>query len=250
MAEERLQKYLASAGVVSRRASEKLILEGKVAVNGKVVTELGTKVIPGKDKVTVDGKPVRTEEQLVYYLMNKPAGYLTTVKDTHDRPTVMDLLAGIPYRVFPVGRLDFETEGLLLLTNDGEFAYRMTHPKFKIKKTYLATVQGELTKERLQMLREGVELEDGKTAPAEVKVVRQEKHRTVVEITIHEGKNRQVRRMFKAVKNPVLELKRINVGGLTLKGVGSGEIRSLTDEELQKLTQRLGMHRGKNSQSK
>ena len=196
MAEERLQKYLASAGVASRRASEKLILEGKVAVNGKVVTELGTKVIPGKDKVTVDGKPVRTEEQLVYYLMNKPAGYLTTVKDTHDRPTVMDLLAGIPYRVFPVGRLDFETEGLLLLTNDGEFAYRMTHPKFKIKKTYLATVQGELTKERLQMLREGVELEDGKTAPAEVKVVRQEKHRTVVEITIHEGKNRQVRRMF------------------------------------------------------
>ena len=135
MAEERLQKYLASAGVASRRASEKLILEGKVAVNGKVVTELGTKVIPGKDKVTVDGKPVRTEEQLVYYLMNKPAGYLTTVKDTHDRPTVMDLLAGIPYRVFPVGRLDFETEGLLLLTNDGEFAYRMTHPKFKIKKT-------------------------------------------------------------------------------------------------------------------
>ena len=243
MAEERLQKYLASAGVASRRASEKLILEGKVAVNGKVVKELGTKVIPGKDKVTVDGKPVRTEEQLVYYLMNKPAGYLTTVKDTHDRPTVMDLLAGIPYRVFPVGRLDFETEGLLLLTNDGEFAYRMTHPKFKIKKTYLATVQGELTKERLQMLREGVELEDGKTAPAEVKVVRQEKHRTVVEITIHEGKNRQVRRMFKAVKNPVLELKRINVGGLTLKGVGSGEIRSLTDEELQKLTQRLGMHR-------
>jgi pseudouridine synthase len=176
-------------------------------------------------------------------MMNKPAGYLTTVKDTHDRPTVMDLLTGIPYRVFPVGRLDFETEGLLLLTNDGEFAYRMTHPKFKIKKTYLATVQGELTKERLNLLRNGVELEDGKTAPAEVNIVRQEKHRTVVEITIHEGKNRQVRRMFKAVKNPVLELKRINVGGLTLKGVGSGEIRSLTDEEVQKLTQRLGMHR-------
>ncbi|MBQ2778062.1 MAG: rRNA pseudouridine synthase, partial [Peptococcaceae bacterium] len=140
MAEERLQKYLAAAGVASRRASETLILEGRVAVNGKVVKELGTKVTPEKDKVTVDGKPVQTEEQLVYYLMNKPAGYLTTVKDTHDRPTVMDLLTGIPYRVFPVGRLDFETEGLLLLTNDGEFAYRMTHPKFKIKKTYLATV--------------------------------------------------------------------------------------------------------------
>ena len=165
MAEERLQKYLAAAGVASRRASEKLILDGKDSVNGKVVKELGTKVVPGKDKVTVDGKPVRTEEKMVYYLMNKPAGYLTTVKDTHDRPTVMDLLTGIPYRVFPVGRLDFETVGLLLLTNDGEFAYRMTHPKFKIKKTYLATVQGELTKERLNLLRNGVELEDGKTAP-------------------------------------------------------------------------------------
>ena len=133
MAEERLQKYLAAAGVASRRASEKLILEGKVAVNGKVVKELGTKVVPGKDKVTVDGKPVRTEEQMVYYLMNKPAGYLTTVKDTHDRPTVMDLLTGIPYRVFPVGRLDFETEGLLLLTNDGEFAKQLKQKCFSTK---------------------------------------------------------------------------------------------------------------------
>ena len=243
MAEERLQKYLAAAGVASRRASETLIQEGRVAVNGKVVKELGTKVTPGKDKVTVDGKPVQQEEKMVYLLMNKPAGYLTTVKDTHDRPTVMDLLTGVPYRVFPVGRLDFETEGLLLLTNDGEFAYRMTHPKFKMKKTYLATVHGELTKDRLELLRNGVQLEDGKTAPAEVKIVRQEKHKTVVEITIHEGKNRQVRRMFKAVKNPVLELKRITVAGLTLKGVGEGEYRHLTNEEVQKLSQRLGLHR-------
>ncbi len=241
MTEERLQKYLAGAGVASRRASETMILEGRVAVNGKVVKELGTKVVPGKDKVTVDGKPIKQEEKMVYLLMNKPAGYLTTVKDTHDRPTVMDLLTDVKYRVFPVGRLDFETEGLLLLTNDGDFAYRMTHPKFKIKKTYLATVQGELTKERLAMLRNGVELEDGKTAPAEVNIVRQEKHRTVVEITIHEGKNRQVRRMFKAVKNPVLELKRISVGSLNLKGVGEGEYRHLTADELQKLRQRLGL---------
>lgn len=243
--EERLQKYLAAAGVASRRASEKLILEGRVSVNGSIVKELGTKVLPGKDTVLVDGKPVKQEEKMVYLLMNKPAGYLTTVKDTHDRPTVMDLLIDVPYRVFPVGRLDFDTEGLLLLTNDGEFAYRMTHPKFKIKKTYLATVQGELTRERLQMLRDGVELEDGKTAPAEVNIVRQEKYRTVVEITIHEGKNRQVRRMFKAVKNPVLELKRITVGSLNLKGVGVGEYRHLTADEVQKLCQRLGMqHKG------
>lgn len=239
--EERLQKYLAAAGVASRRASETLILEGRVTVNGKVIKELGTKVTPGKDKITVDGKPVKQEEKMVYLLMNKPTGYLTTVKDTHDRPTVMDLLTGVPYRVFPVGRLDFDTEGLLLLTNDGEFAYRMTHPKFKIKKTYLATVQGELTKERLQMLREGVELEDGKTAPAEVKIVRQEKHKTIVEITIHEGKNRQVRRMFKAVKNPVLELKRITVGTMNLKGVGVGEYRHLSAEEVRNLMQRLGL---------
>lgn len=242
MAEERLQKYLASAGVASRRASETLILEGHVAVNGKIVRELGTKVVPGQDKVSVDGKPVQQEEKLVYLLLNKPAGYVTTVKDTHDRLTVIDLVADVPYRVFPVGRLDYETEGLLLLTNDGEFAYRMTHPKFKMVKTYVAVVQGRVTPERLALLKNGVQLEDGKTAPAQVKILRQENHKTVVEISIHEGRNRQVRRMFKAIKNPVLELKRISVGSLTLKGVNTGEYRYLTDAELKKVGQRLGLH--------
>ena len=244
MEQERLQKYLASAGVASRRASETLIKEGRVSVNGKIVTELGTKVTPGKDKVLVDGKPVQQEEELVYILMNKPAGYVTTVKDTHERRTVMDLLTGVPYRVFPVGRLDFETEGLLLLTNDGEFAYRMTHPKFKMVKTYVATVHGNVTEERLNMLRNGVQLEDGMTAPAEVNIIRRENHRTVVEISIHEGRNRQVRRMFKAVKNPVLELKRITIGSLNLKGVGVGEYRYLQGAELKKIGQRLGLHLG------
>ena len=159
MAEERLQKYLASAGVASRRASEILIREGRVSVNGKVVQELGTKVEPGRDNVLVDGKPVQQEEQLVYLLMN-------------NRLTVMDLVSDVPYRLFPVGRLDYETEGLLLLTNDGEFAYRMTHPKFKMVKTYVATVQGNVTKERLALLQNGVELEDGVTAPADVKPIR------------------------------------------------------------------------------
>ncbi len=242
MEQERLQKYLASAGVASRRASETLIKEGRVSVNGKIVTELGTKVTPGVDKVLVDGKPVQQEEELVYILMNKPAGYVTTVKDTHDRMTVMDLLTDVPYRVFPVGRLDFETEGLLLLTNDGEFAYRMTHPKFKMVKTYVATVQGNVTDERLAMLRNGVQLEDGMTAPAQVNIIRRENHKTVVEIAIHEGRNRQVRRMFKAVKNPVLELKRISIGPLTLKGVGVGEYRYLQGAELKKTGQRLGLH--------
>lgn len=242
MEPERLQKYLASAGVASRRASETMIKEGRVSVNGKVVRELGTKVTPGADKVLVDGKPVQQEEKLVYLLMNKPAGYVTTVKDTHDRPTVMDLVADVPYRVFPVGRLDFETEGLLLLTNDGEFAYRMTHPKFKMVKTYVATVQGNLTEERLRTLRNGVQLEDGMTAPAEVKIVRRENHKTVVEISIHEGRNRQVRRMFKAVKNPVLELKRISIGPLQLKGVHQGAYRYLNSGELKVVGQRLGLH--------
>ena len=190
----------------------------------------------------MDGKPVQQEEKLVYILMNKPAGYVTTVKDTHDRMTVMDLLTDVPYRVFPVGRLDFETEGLLLLTNDGEFAYRMTHPKFKMVKTYVATVQGNVTDERLAMLRNGVQLEDGMTAPAQVNIIRRENHKTVVEIAIHEGRNRQVRRMFKAVKNPVLELKRISIGPLTLKGVGVGEYRYLQGAELKKTGQRLGLH--------
>ena len=242
MEPERLQKYLASAGVASRRASEALIQEGRVSVNGKVVRELGTKVTPGVDKVLVDGKPVQQEEKMVYLLMNKPAGYVTTVKDTHDRQTVMDLIADVPYRVFPVGRLDFETEGLLLLTNDGEFAYRMTHPKFKMVKTYVATVQGNLTEERLRTLRNGVQLEDGMTAPAEVKIVRRENHRTIVEISIHEGRNRQVRRMFKAVKNPVLELKRISIGPLQLKGVHPGAYRYLNSGELKAVGQRLGLH--------
>lgn len=242
MEQERLQKYLASAGVASRRASETLMKEGRVSVNGKIVTELGTRVTPGVDKVLVDGKPVQQEEELVYILMNKPAGYVTTVKDTHDRMTVMDLLTDVPYRVFPVGRLDFETEGLLLLTNDGEFAYRMTHPKFKMVKTYVATVQGNVTDERLAMLRNGVQLEDGMTAPAQVNIIRRENHKTVVEIAIHEGRNRQVRRMFKAVKNPVLELKRISIGPLTLKGVGVGEYRYLQGAELKKTGQRLGLH--------
>lgn len=240
--EERLQKYMASAGVGSRRACEAMIAEGKVEVNGQVVREQGVKVVPGKDKVKVNGKLISVEDKHVYILLNKPVDYITTVKDTHDRPIVTDLLRDIPYRVYPVGRLDVDTEGLLLLTNDGEFSYRMTHPKFQIKKTYLATVQGVLTPERVTMLEQGVMLEDGMTSPAKVEIVKKEKHKTVVKITISEGKNRQVRRMFKAVKNPVLALRRISVGPLTLDKVPVGEFRYLTEKELLQLGSRLGLN--------
>lgn len=240
--EERLQKYLASAGIASRRASEELIAQGRVTVNGQVVTAQGVKIIPGKDRVQVDGKNVHEEEKNVYLLLNKPSGYVTTMKDTHDRPIVTDLLHDMPYRVFPVGRLDFETEGLLLLTNDGEFAYRMTHPKFKLLKTYIATVRGNLTDERLEQLRKGILLEDGMTQPADVKILRKERHKTMVKISISEGRNRQIRRMFAAVKNPVLELKRISIGSLTLDKLPVGEYRHLTEAELQKIGQRLGLY--------
>ena len=239
--EERLQKYLAGAGIASRRASEKLIAEGRVEVNGRRVTEQGIKIDPDCDVVKVDGKPVRPEEKLVYLLLNKPAGYVTTVTDPQGRPTVMDLIQDVQVRVYPVGRLDYETEGLLLFTNDGELSFRMTHPKFKMLKTYIATVQGTLTEDRLRQLREGIMLEDGMTAPANVKILRRENHKTIVEIAIHEGRNRQVRRMFKAVKNPVLALKRVSIGPLDLKGVAVGEYRYLQEHEIKKLRQRLGL---------
>lgn len=163
--EERLQKYLAGAGVASRRASEKLIAEGRVEVNGRIVTEQGVKIDPERDVVKVNGKPVRPEEELVYLLLNKPAGYVTTVSDPQGRPTVMDLLQDVQVRVFPVGRLDYETEGALLFTNDGELSFRMTHPKFELVKTYVATLQGQVSEEKLGRLRQGVKLEDGMTRP-------------------------------------------------------------------------------------
>lgn len=241
MAEMRLQKYLAEAGVASRRKSEALITEGHVQVNGVIVRELGTKVDPEKDRVAVDGKLVKKEETLVYLLMNKPAGYITTVEDTHNRPTVMDLLTGVEERVYPVGRLDGDTKGLLLFTNDGEFAYRMTHPKFKMEKTYLADVKGIVTDAELQQLRDGVELEDGVTAPAKAELIKKDKYRSRIELRIHEGKNRQVRRMCAAVHHEVVDLKRTAMGPLDLKGVAEGSYRHLTPAEVTKLKSRLGL---------
>lgn len=230
--EERLQKYLASCGVASRRACEEMIKAGRVMVNGVVVREMGTKVNIGIDRVSVDGKDINATEEHVYLMLNKPEGYVTTAHDPQGRPTVLDLVAEVPQRVFPVGRLDVDTEGLLLLTNDGELAYRLTHPKFSVTKVYQALVMGKPSEEKLDRLRSGVKLEDGMTKPCTVKVLRRYNHKTLLEITISEGRNRQVRRMCQAIGNPILELERVQIENVALSNVKRGHYRELTLEEL------------------
>lgn len=240
--EERLQKFLARAGIASRRGSEKLISEGKIRVNGVIVTELGTKINPDKDKISYLGKMVTLEERKVYYILNKPRGYISSVKDEHDRKTVVDILSDVEERIYPIGRLDYNTEGLLLLTNDGDFMNKLLHPKYEINKTYVAKINGLITVDDLKKLVNGVMLEDGKTAPAEVFLDDMDKRANTsrVEITIHEGRNRQVRRMFKALGYEVKTLKRIAFAGLTLRGLKRGEYRELTRDELKNLRKLIG----------
>lgn len=242
MAEERLQKIISQAGIASRRAAEKMILEGRVRVDGKVVRELGTKVNPAAYTISVDGRPLKGEEQHVYLLLNKPKGYLSTAKDDRGRRTVLDLLPEVKERVYPVGRLDNNTEGLLLITNDGTLMNGLLHPRFEVEKTYHAGVTGQLTEEKLQMIRDGLLLEDGMTAPAKVSLL-QERGLTRAAITIHEGRNRQVRRMFAAVGCDVKSLKRVRFADLTLKGVARGHHRALTQEEVSKLYRLAGLTR-------
>lgn len=232
---ERLQKVIAQAGVTSRRKAEGLITDGKVFVNGNKVTELGTKVDTSNDEVVVDGVPINREEP-VYYLLYKPTGVISSVSDEFDRKVVTDYI-NVHQRIYPVGRLDFDTSGLLLLTNDGEFANLLMHPKYKIKKTYIAKVEGMPLRETLKKLEKGVQLEDGKTAPSQVKVKKTDKTKNsaIVEITIHEGKNRQVRRMLEAVGHPVIKLKRENYGFLHLRGMNAGEYRELKPHEVKQL---------------
>ena len=235
MSEERLQKLISRAGVASRREAEKIILEERVTVDGKIISELGAKADPNLNKICVDGKILTFDTEKIYLLLNKPKNFLSTAKDDRGRRTVLDLVKEIPAKIYPVGRLDFDSEGLILLTNDGEFTNALLHPKFKIEKTYRAKIFGELTDEKIKKLRAGVELEDGLTAPAEVFVINLEKNSATVEITIHEGKNRQVRRMFAAVGCEVKNLKRIKFAGLTLQGVERGKFRRLTADEVKKL---------------
>ncbi len=228
---ERLQKVLARAGVASRRAAEDLIAEGRVAVNGEVA-ELGRRVHIDRDRVEVDGALVPVRPGLVYYLLNKPAGVVTTAADPEGRPTVVQLVPRTP-RVFPIGRLDAATEGLLLLTNDGELAHHLSHPRFGVDKEYVAQVGGKVSAGAVRRLRDGVDLEDGRTAPARVAQMGPD----TVRIVIHEGRNRQVRRMCDAVGLPVQRLVRTRIGPLTDRRLAPGEWRPLTPAELRSLSQ-------------
>lgn len=231
----RLQKYLAQCGVASRRSAEGLIVDGHVCVNGKTVCELGTKIDPEADCVTVHGKPVSLQNKCVYIMLNKPRGYVTTVKDEQGRQTVIDLLPEELGRIYPVGRLDFDTEGLLLLTNDGDFTQMLTHPSHEVSKTYLAKVRGVPSDAALKALRTGVMIDGKKTHPAEVLVKKSDAGSTMLSITIHEGRNRQVRKMCSSVGHPVVFLRRIAEGSLRLGSLPTGSWRHLTEDEVRSL---------------
>ncbi|MGM9925965.1 MAG: pseudouridine synthase [Bacillus sp. (in: firmicutes)] len=232
---ERLQKVIAHSGVASRRKAEELIVDGKVTVNGEVVRTLGTKVGPS-DKVEVNGVPL-TSEAPVYYMLNKPRGVISAVQDDKNRKVVTDFFPMVKERIYPIGRLDYDTSGLLLLTNDGEFANALMHPKHEVEKVYVAKVKGIPMREALKKLQYGVKLEDGMTAPANVKVlsIDKKKNTAIIQIGIHEGRNRQVRRMFDAIGHPVMKLKREKYGSLTLRGLNTGDARELTPHEVKQL---------------
>ena len=240
MEEIRLQKFLAEAGVASRRKSEELILAGKVTVNGNIVTELGTKINPEKDKITYNGKNVENNIKKVYILLNKPIGYVTTSKDQFSRDTVLDLIK-VKERIVPCGRLDMYTSGALILTNDGDFVYTITHPKHEITKTYTVTLKGIVSEEEVEKLRNGVEIDDNgvpyKTKKAKVKILKTDMEKDIsrLEIVIHEGKNRQVRKMCEAVNRKVLALHRAKIGDLSVKDLKLGTWRYLKEFEVNKL---------------
>lgn len=230
----RINKYIAASGVCSRRKADELIQNGNVKVNGVTLKEPGYDVVQG-DVVEVNGRTLAVEEKKVYIALNKPLGYVTTVADDKDRLTVMDLVGDIDARIFPVGRLDYNTSGLLLMTNDGDFAYRVSHPKHELGKTYRAKVAGVLSNEKCAKLRNGVDIGGFVTSKAKVSIVKGAPRTTVVDITIHEGKNRQVRKMFKAVGNNVQELERIAIGDIKLGRLAVGHYRKLTKEEIEYL---------------
>ena len=233
----RINKYIALCGVASRRKAEELILAGRVTVNDEVMTELSYKVDEENDIEKVDDKLIKEENKLVYILLNKPEGYITTVKDQFDRPSVLDLVSDIKERVYPIGRLDYETSGLLLLTNDGDLTYKLTHPKHEVDKTYVARVKGKLTKEEIERFKTGLKIEDYTTAPAKLKVIKYDEQRdsSLLEIKIHEGKNRQVRKMCKAINHPVLRLRRSAMGKIKIGDCEIGKYRYLTEDEIKYL---------------
>lgn len=230
--EMRLQKFLADAGIASRRKAEELILAGKVIVNGKVTCELGVKVNPDKDKVFFNGELVKIENDKVYILMNKPKGYISAAKDQFDNPSVLNLLKNVDKRVFPVGRLDKDTTGALLLTNDGDFAYMVTHPKHEIEKTYIAKVWGRPTSAEMSLFMKGIKIDGKKTYPAKIRIVEEKGKVSIVEIKIHEGRNRQVKKMCESIGHKVIELHREAIGELDVSDLKVGTFRYVKFSEL------------------
>jgi pseudouridine synthase len=235
----RLQRYLAACGVSSRRRAEKLIEAGRVRINGTTAA-LGDVVDPAVDTVTCDGTRVE-KESFVYLVLNKPRGVVTSVRDPHERKTVMDCVAGVRARVFPVGRLDMDVEGALLMTNDGELAYRLTHPSYEVEKVYVALVSGPVTREAIAKLEKGVVLEDGGTAPAKVTVLQKRGDATLLRLTLHEGRKREVKRLCAAVGHPVRDLRRPSIAGIHVEALRPGEWRYLNDHEIAALHKRTGL---------
>ena len=242
---ERLQKILSAAGVASRRASETLILQGRVTVNGEAVTTLGAKADPGQDDIRVDGRRIARPTRRRYILLNKPRGYVTTRSDPQQRRTVMDLLKGVREYLYPVGRLDYDSEGLLLLTNDGDLAARLTHPRHEVERVYAARVRGVPDRHALERLASGIPIDGRKTAPARVRVTDRSETEgdahAVVEITLHEGRNRQVRRMFDAIGYPVDRLRRTRIGPIEDPRMPVGHWRELTPREVEQLRRAAGL---------
>lgn len=233
----RINKYIASCGIASRRKAEEIILQERVKVNGNIVKDLSFKIDEENDLVEIDNEKINMKKENIYIVLNKPEGYITTVKDQFDRPSVIDLLTDIKERIYPIGRLDYETSGLLILTNDGDLTYKLTHPKHEVSKVYIARVKGIPTYEEITNFENGLYIEDYKTSPAKIKILEknEEKNYSICQIQIHEGRNRQVRKMCKAINHPVQRLKRVAMGKITLKGTEVGKYRHLTNEEIKYL---------------
>ena len=231
----RLEKFLSESGIASRRDAKQYISAGRVTVNGERVLIPGTPIAPQQDEITFDGKPIRGKPKPIYLMLNKPAGYVTTVRDERGRPTVMALVSDISERIYPVGRLDLDTEGLLLMTNDGDFAHRILHPSHEIQKTYIAWVEGQPKRREIQRLREGIEIEEGLITTAQVNQIGKKEGQTQFRVVIHEGKKRQIRRMFHAVGHDALHLKRVGIGSVSLGRLSIGKYRLLTLTEIKSL---------------
>ena len=231
----RLEKFLSESGIASRRDAKKYISTGRVTVNGKRVLIPGTHIAPHQDEIIFDGVPIRGKPKQIYLMLNKPAGYVTTVRDERGRPTVMALVREIPERIYPIGRLDLDTEGLLLMTNDGDFAHKILHPSHEIQKTYIAWVEGQPNRREIQRLREGIEIEARTTTSAKINQIGKREGETQFRIVIHEGKKRQIRRMFHAIGHDVLHLKRVGIGSMSLGRLSIGKYRPLTPTEIASL---------------